>query len=152
MFKFRQIQFLESAQWSTIFTLQVRYPSVIDGFENDNDSLATMESLGLPTGFSLRQPDPTAPNKQKKGDKKTFYCKICLIELNSQDTMTSHVKGVKHMKKELALAEEKKQKYMNGEISRWEADEQVLSVVPIPNPPATKQKVLLHDLKIEKHS
>jgi len=124
------------------FALQVRYPSVIEGFENDNDSLATMESLGLPTGFSLRQPDPTAPNKQKKGEKKTFYCKICLIELNSQDTMTSHVKGVKHMKKELALVEEKKQKYMNGEISKGEAEEQVLSVVPIPNPPATKQKVL----------
>ena len=123
------------------FALQVRYPSVIDGFENDNDSLANMEALGLPTGFSLTRPDPAAPNKQKKGDKKTFYCKICLIELNSQDTMTSHVKGVKHMKKELALAEEKKQKYMNGEISRYEAEEQVLSVVPIPNPPATKQKV-----------
>ena len=125
------------------FALQVRYPSVIDGFENDNDSLATMESLGLPTGFSLRQPDPAAPNKQKKGEKKTFYCKICLIELNSQDTMTSHVKGVKHMKKELALAEDKKQKYMNGEISRHEVEEQVQSVVPIPNPPATKQKVSL---------
>ena len=51
-----------------------------------------MESLGLPMGFYLRQPDPSASNKQKKGEKKTFYCKICLIELNSQDTMTSHMK------------------------------------------------------------
>ena len=47
------------------------------------------------------------------------------------------------MKKELALAEDKKQKYMNGEISKREVDEPVQSVVPIPNPPATKQKVSL---------
>ena len=100
-----------------------------------------MESLGLPMGFYLRQPDPSASHKQKKGEKKTFYCKICLIELNSQDTMTSHVKGVKHMKKELALAEDKKQKYMNGEISKRDVDEPVQSVVPIPNPTSTRQKV-----------
>ena len=130
-----------------LFASQVLYPSEIDGFENDNDSLATMEALGLPTGFSLRQPDPTAP-KQKKGDKKTFYCKICLIELNSQDTMTSHVKGVKHMKKELALQEERDRKLMNGEISRREAEAQILSVVPIPNPPATKQKVRFKIIEI----
>ena len=100
-----------------------------------------MESLGLPTGFSLRQPDPSAPNKQKKGEKKTFYCKICLIELNSQDTMMCHVRSTKHMKKELVLAEQKKQKVMNGEISRHKVDEPVHSVVPIPNPTSTRQKV-----------
>ena len=121
---------------------QVCYPSTIEGFANDNDAFAQMESMGLPTGFSLRQPDPVAP-KQKKGDKKTFYCKICLIELNSLDTMTSHVKGVKHMKKELQLKEEKNQRYMNGEISKRELEEEVHNVVPIANPPATKQKVFI---------
>ena len=123
-------------------TAQVCYPSTIEGFANDNDAFAQMESMGLPTGFSLRQPDPVAP-KQKKGDKKTFYCKICLIELNSLDTMTSHVKGVKHMKKELQLKEEKNQRYMNGEISKRELEEEVHNVVPIANPPATKQKVFI---------
>ena len=44
--------------------------------------------------------------KQKKGDKKTYYCEICMIELNSEDTMNSHVKGVKHMKKQLAQAQQ----------------------------------------------
>ena len=44
------------------------------------------------------------------------------------------------MKKELALKEENNQRYMNGEISRDECEERV-SVIPIANPPATKQKV-----------
>jgi len=34
-----------------------------------------------------------------KGCKKTFYCQICLLELNSEDTMMSHNRGSKHMKK-----------------------------------------------------
>ena len=71
--------------------IQVTYPSMIDGYAVDGNSLQSMESLGLPTGFSLRM-DGT--EKQKKGEKKTFYCQICLIELNSLDTMRSHVKGV----------------------------------------------------------
>ena len=62
--------------------------------------------------------------------------------------MTSHVKGVKHMKKELALQEERDRKLMNGEISRREAEAQILSVVPIPNPPATKQKVRFKIIEI----
>ena len=117
---------------------------MIDGYENDNSSLQQMESLGLPTGFSLSLNPYGA--KQKKGDKKTFYCQICLIELNSMDTMTSHVKGVKHMKKELALDEEKRQKFARGEISRETAEER-LTIIPIANPPATKQKVGLPYLK-----
>ena len=86
---------------------------------------------------SLRQP------AQVLVAAKTFYSKICLIELNSQDTMMCHVRGTKHMRKELVLAEQKKQKFMNGEISRHKVDEPVESVVPIPNPPSTKQKVSL---------
>ena len=72
--------------------IQVTYPSMINGYAVDGNQLQTMESLGLPTGFSLRM-DGT--EKQKKGEKKTFYCQICLIELNSLDTMRSHVKGVR---------------------------------------------------------
>ena len=64
-------------------------------YSRDNDSLS------MPTSCS---------EQAEEGENKTFHCKICLIELNSQDTMTSHKKGVKHMKKGLALAEEKKQK------------------------------------------
>ena len=100
--------------------IQVTYPSMIDGYAADGNQLQTMESLGLPTGFSLRM---DGAEKQKKGEKKTFYCQICLIELNSLDTMRSHVKGVilhnikskgltishqvKHMKKELQLNAQK---------------------------------------------
>eukprot|EP00092_Neocalanus_flemingeri_P015622 GFUD01016910.1.p1 GENE.GFUD01016910.1~~GFUD01016910.1.p1 ORF type:complete len:552 (+),score=129.19 GFUD01016910.1:89-1744(+) len=117
--------------------IQVQYPSMIDGYSADGNQLARMESLGLPTGFSLRM-DGT--EKQKKGEKKTFYCQICLIELNSLDTMKSHVKGVKHMKKELALNAQKEEKIRSGEMSRHEADRRP-RVIPIPNPESTKKKV-----------
>ena len=56
----------------------------------------TNDKLGLPTGFSFQQ-GGGLPEKQKKGDKKTFYCEICLIELNSLDTMKSHVSGVSNL-------------------------------------------------------
>ena len=46
----------------------------------------------------------------------TFYSKICLIELNSMDTMVRQ-EEVKHMKKELQLKREKNRKNMNGGIS-----------------------------------
>ena len=87
--------------------IQVMYESMIDGYTVDGNQLQTMESLGLPTGFSLRM---DGNEKQKKGEKKTFYCQICLIELKSLDTMRSHVKGVKHMKKELQLSAQKEEK------------------------------------------
>lgn len=119
------------------------YPSAIDGYKNDDSALQQMEALGLPTGFSER--NPLGP-KQKKGDKKTFYCELCFIELNSLDTMASHVKGVKHMKKDLLKKEEMERRYMSGEISREELENRP-SVRPVANPPSTKQKVpvRLHD-------
>jgi hypothetical protein len=115
---------------------------MVDGYDNYHKSMATMESLGLPTGFSLT--GGPMSTKQKKGDKKTFYCQICLIELNSLDTMTSHKKGVKHMKKELTLRDERDKRYQMGQITSHEKDdeEQRMSVIAIPNPPSTKQKVL----------
>merc|ERR1712098_163980 len=33
--------------------ISVKYPSMIDGYGNDDNTLAQIESLGLPTGFSL---------------------------------------------------------------------------------------------------
>merc|ERR1719430_3036479 len=110
---------------------------MIDGYTVDGNQLQTMESMGLPTGFSLRM---DGNEKQRKGDKKTFYCQICLIELNSLDTMRSHVKGVKHMKKELQLSAQNEEKVRKGEMSRREADRGP-KVIPIPNPESTKKKV-----------
>ena len=87
-------------------SIKVQYPSKITGYGVDSAQMQQMESMGLPTGFSLSQ---SQPERQRKGDKKTFYCEICLIELNSLDTMRSHVAGVKHMKKKLQLDERKKE-------------------------------------------
>ena len=72
--------------------IQVIYPSIIDGYALDAKQQLTMETLGLPTGFSLRM---HGTEKQKKGEKKTFFCQICLIQLNSLDTMRSHIRGVR---------------------------------------------------------
>ena len=83
-------------------SIKVRYPSTIDGYANNDDELAEMEKMGFPTGFT-RDYGPSASTKQKKGDKKTFYCDICLIELNSLDTMKSHVQGVSLTQKKFLL-------------------------------------------------
>ena len=35
----------------------------------------------------------------KKGEKQSYYCDICLVELNSDETMLAHKRGQKHLKK-----------------------------------------------------
>ena len=36
----------------------------------------------------------------KKGEKHSYYCKLCLVELNSDETMMNHKQGQKHVKKQ----------------------------------------------------
>ena len=73
-----------------------------------------MDQLGLPTGFSINM--GRRQEKAKKGEKRTYYCDICLITLNSEDTMQSPVKGVKHMKKQLQIQQERKKSFQRGPI------------------------------------
>jgi len=35
----------------------------------------------------------------KKGEKQSYYCDLCLVELNSDETMMAHKQGQKHLKK-----------------------------------------------------
>ena len=105
-------------------------------YEFDDKERARMDDMGLPSGFSfghMAQIDP----RQTRGFKKTFYCNICLIELNSEDTMISHMKGVKHMRKSLT----------NREKCARQGRDPSPEVVPISNPEPTKKKVpiRLHD-------
>ena len=53
---------------------------------NDFDEKKFCNTMGLPPGFSVGNVE-----KPRKGDKKTFYCEMCLVELSSMDTMKSHV-------------------------------------------------------------
>ena len=72
----------------------------------DSKALAQMEILGLPTGFSLNHGTPARDARmktKKKGDKKTWECKTCLLVLSSEDTMIQHLTGKKHMKKQIEL-------------------------------------------------
>ena len=58
-----------------------------------------MKMMGLPTGFMFDgygHKQKIAP-EQTRGFKKTFYCQTCKIELNSEDTMVSHMMGARHM-------------------------------------------------------
>jgi len=115
---------------------RVLYRQQLDGYEFDDKERARMDGMGLPSGFSfghMAQIDP----RQTRGFKKTFYCNICLIELNSEDTMISHMKGVKHMRKSLTNREK------CARLGREPSPE----VVPISNPEPTKKKVpiRLHD-------
>ena len=82
--------------------LQVLYKSSIDGYMADPNDIAAMEKLGLPTGFEFGNIAQGGRSLKTKKDKKTFYCNTCKLELNSEDTMKSHMKGSKHMKKALA--------------------------------------------------
>merc|ERR1719184_281456 len=53
--------------------------------------------------------DPTANSGQyrlqRKGEKKTFQCLLCLIPLSSLETMMSHKQGAKHTRKVIAKQE-----------------------------------------------
>ena len=111
--------------------IKVRYDGQIDGFEVDTSELEQMESLGLPTAFEFT----TNPVKKKR-NKKTFRCEICHVTLNSVETMRSHELGVKHLKKEMALKEEREVRIRMGENVK-----QIPTIIPIPNPEKTKVKV-----------
>ena len=82
--------------------VQVLYKSSIDGYMADPNDIAAMEKLGLPTGFEFGNITQGGRSLKTKKDKKTFYCNTCKLELNSEDTLKSHMQGSKHMKKVLA--------------------------------------------------
>ena len=73
----------------------------IDRYSEDQNNIAIMAAMGLPTGFasSNRGISPLSSYKEvdlvtergTKREKKTYFCQICDIELNSEDTMESHI-------------------------------------------------------------
>ena len=117
--------------------IKVHYKSQIDGYEvhpDDMKQMAQMEAMGLPTGFSFGTMQYDAPPQLKtRKQKATYYCNLCKLELNSEDTLKSHMQGQKHMKKQLS------QDQANA-LS-------IPAVVPIANPAPTrkKQPLRLHE-------
>ena len=80
----------------------------------DDVAAREMAAYGLPTSFSMSRNSLAADSmaessssNTRKGEKKTFYCELCLVELNSEDTMISHKNGMKHLKKERAERDRK---------------------------------------------
>jgi len=91
--------------------------------------------------------DPTASSGQyqlqRKGEKKTFQCLLCLIPLSSLETMMSHKQGAKHTRKVIAKQEEVREMFYRGEISREEEEEELNKewIMPVSNPQSLKMKV-----------
>merc|ERR1719431_2343133 len=90
--------------------------------------------IGLPNDFPLGPEE-----KPRKGEKRTYYCDLCLVELNSYDTMNSHVRGAKHMKKEMAIVQESKDKVNMGMMTEEEAERERPKVKVIPNLESVKK-------------
>jgi hypothetical protein len=59
---------------------------------SSDDSEEMMKAMGLPTGFSCNWVQQGSEDTKKK-----MYCDVCELELNSLDTMASHLQGQKHM-------------------------------------------------------
>ncbi len=74
----------------------------------------------MDTDYGIR----TYKQTLKKGDKDTFYCTVCKVELNSRETRQSHIEGSKH-------------RVRCGGRRR---DDDVL-VRRIPNPPEMRKKI-----------
>merc|ERR1712142_1032349 len=107
-----------------------------DPYIEATDDKKFLNKVGLPAGFSVGEVE-----KQRKGDKKTFYCDMCLVELSSLDTMKSHVSGVKHMRKQMAMEQEREEKIRRGLLSPEEALNAPNMVRAIANPESVKKKV-----------
>jgi len=91
--------------------------------------------------------DPTASSGQyqlqRKGEKKTFQCLLCLIPLSSLETMMSHKQGAKHTRKVIAKQEEVREMFYRNEMSRSTEEEELNRewIVPVSNPQSLKMKV-----------
>ena len=59
---------------------------------DDPGEVNIMQDYGLPTSFS-------GGLAVRKGEKASFWCDLCLVELNSEETMLAHKNGQKHLKK-----------------------------------------------------
>ena len=123
-----------------------------DPFHLDEETVETSNNRGRknlklsPDYLASRLDKEVIPNQwfygpqeiQKKGDKNTFYCEVCHVELNSFETMKSHTQGSKHQNKMLKLEEEHKDKIRRGLA---DPHARLPGVKPIPNPPSAKIKV-----------
>ena len=91
--------------------------------------------------------DPTANSGQyqlqRKGEKKTFQCLLCLIPLSSLETMMSHKQGAKHTRKVIAKQEEVREMFYRQEISKETELEELNKewILPVSNPQSLKMKV-----------
>jgi len=101
--------------------------------------------------------DPTANSGQyqlqRKGEKKTFQCLLCLIPLSSLETMMSHKQGAKHTRKVIAKQEEVREMFYRQEISKETELEELNKewIMPVSNPQSLKMKVpvRLHEKILE---
>merc|ERR1719234_46692 len=59
-----------------------------------------MEKMGFANFTAKWQTELKEKEVEGKEERPTFRCMVCDLELNSEDTYASHVRGVRHVKNE----------------------------------------------------
>ena len=80
-----------------------------------------------------------------KGKKKFFYCKLCLKQLSSEETMISHVNGIPHCKKLELKEEDHRDKIRAGIIPPDEPLPEFVEQIPVPVSVKQKIPMRLHE-------
>ena len=104
-----------------------------------------MAEWGLPTSFAMNKNSPAGGIQEsttRKGEKKTFYCELCLVELNSEDTMVSHKNGMKHLKKEAA---ERQRRIKAENEAGMSEPERAIKLIDNPRPVPKKVPICLSE-------
>ncbi len=75
-----------------------------------------MQMVGLPTQFggSMAIEFGGGGTSKKKSKRMDFYCDICHVELNSEETKNTHLQGAKHIKKKIAFEKRAAEENQNG--------------------------------------
>ena len=78
--------------------MRIIYPEAdIKGYSINHSELAMMESMGLPTEFSELK--MSMDFYRLKETKRAFYCVVCNLSISSEESVISHYRSERHMKK-----------------------------------------------------
>ena len=83
-----------SSSFSNYPEIEVRFKSQITGYDMNCSEKVEMLKMGLPMSMGC---DPQ--------EKLVYWCRICQLELNNEDTVLKHILGNRHCKKGLSLRE-----------------------------------------------
>ena len=115
------------------------HQSDISGYEKDRVQEMQLASLGLPTSFIPSSGSGGFGNitnyldqrTMRKGHKVTYECQICPAPLSSEETALSHIRGVKHIKKKIAMETKNEKLRIQGIATETKVVQQVPNPIPL---------------------